>query len=150
MNFITHRDHKLMRRVNGWYPPRWVRLWALWATRAGDGWLWYVVAAVVLLFGGPQRFLAVGCAALAAGAGIVLFLNVKKPIGPPAAKLFPGALLGHAFAAGPVFISFGPHHHCVRGGRDLPSVLPRTDRSAAVLRGEHCGLADPAGHALSE
>ena len=78
MNFITHRDHKLMRRVNGWYPPRWVRLWALWATRAGDGWLWYAVAVVVLLLGGPERFLAVGCAALAAGVGVVLFLNIKR------------------------------------------------------------------------
>ena len=47
VNFITHRDHKLMRRVNGWYPPRWVRLWALWATRAGDGWLWYAVGLAI-------------------------------------------------------------------------------------------------------
>jgi len=37
---ITYRDHRIMRRVNQWRPPRWVRWWALWATRAGDGWLW--------------------------------------------------------------------------------------------------------------
>ena len=78
VNFITHRDHKLMRRVNGWYPPRWVRLWALWATRAGDGWLWYAVGLTILIFGGDQRFLAVGCAAAAAACGVVLFWNVKK------------------------------------------------------------------------
>jgi len=78
MNFITYRDHKLMRRVNQWRPPQWVRLWALWATRAGDGWLWYAVGVLVLLFGGPLRFLAIGSATLAAGCGVALFLNVKK------------------------------------------------------------------------
>jgi undecaprenyl-diphosphatase len=81
MNFITYRDHKLMRRVNQWRPPRWVRLWALWATRAGDGWLWYALGIVILLFGGPQRFLAVGTATLAAGLGVVLFLKLKKATG---------------------------------------------------------------------
>ncbi len=73
MNFITYRDHKLMRRVNQWRPPRWVRLWALWATRAGDGWLWYAVGVLILLFGGPQRFLAIGSATLAAGSGVAIF-----------------------------------------------------------------------------
>jgi len=81
VNFITHRDHKLMQRVNGWYPPRWVRLWALWATRAGDGWLWYALGLVLLLFGDDRRFFAVGAAALAAGCGILIFLNVKKATG---------------------------------------------------------------------
>ena len=81
MNFITLRDHKLMRRVNAWYPPRWVRLWALWATRAGDGWLWWAWAVAIVLFGGPRRFLAVGCAALAAGSGVLLFLMVKRATG---------------------------------------------------------------------
>ncbi len=78
VEFITHRDHSLMQRVNRWYPPRWVRWWALGATRAGDGWLWYLLAIVVLLFGGGPRFQAVGAAALAAAAGIVLFVNLKK------------------------------------------------------------------------
>ena len=81
VNFITHRDHKLMQRVNGWYPPRWVRLWALWATRAGDGWLWYALGAALLLFGDERRFAAVAAATLAAGCGIALFLQVKKATG---------------------------------------------------------------------
>ena len=34
MNFITHRDHRLMRRVNRWRPPRWVRIWMICATPA--------------------------------------------------------------------------------------------------------------------
>lgn len=94
MNFITHRDHKLMRRVNQWYPPRWVRLWALWATRAGDGWLWYGVGVLILLFGGPQRFLAIGAAALAAGCGVLLFLNIKKAAG----RRRPSCFQGHCWA----------------------------------------------------
>ena len=79
MNFITCRDHKVMLRVNQWRAPSWVRLWATWATRAGDGWLWYAVGVLVLLFGGRQRFLAVGSAALSAGCGVVIFWNVKGP-----------------------------------------------------------------------
>jgi len=29
-----------MRKLNAGPPPRWLRLWMIWATRAGDGWLW--------------------------------------------------------------------------------------------------------------
>jgi len=52
LTFIAHRDHKLMRRINRWYAPRWIRLWMICATRGGDGWLWYAMGAIVLLFGG--------------------------------------------------------------------------------------------------
>jgi undecaprenyl-diphosphatase len=77
-SYITVRDHWLMLRVNRWYAPRWVRVWMLCATRGGDGWLWYALGLVLLLFGGEQRFLAVGTAALAAGVGIGLFLTLKR------------------------------------------------------------------------
>ena len=78
LDYISCRDHKLMRRVNRWPAPRWIRLWALCATRGGDGWLWYGMGVVILLFGGPMRFQAVGAAAMAAALGIVIFLNLKK------------------------------------------------------------------------
>ena len=52
LDFISHRDHSLMRRVNRWRAPRWIRVWMLCATRGGDGWLWYGMALVILLFGG--------------------------------------------------------------------------------------------------
>ena len=81
LSFITHRDHKLMLRLNHWPAPRWVRIWALCATRGGDGWLWYAMGLVVLLFGGEERFLAVSCAAAAAGTGIAVFLNLKRVTG---------------------------------------------------------------------
>jgi undecaprenyl-diphosphatase len=128
MNFITYRDHKLMRRINQWHPPRWVRLWALWATRAGDGWLWYAVGVLILLFGGSQRFLATGSAGLAAGCGVVLFLKLKKATGrrrpqcfephcwatllPPDQFSFPS---GHTITAFAVAVSVG---------RFYPQTLP--------------------------
>ncbi|HXM43957.1 MAG TPA: phosphatase PAP2 family protein [Bryobacteraceae bacterium] len=48
------------------------------ATRGGDGWLWYAMGLVILLFGGPTRFAAVGTAAIAAALGIAVFLSLKK------------------------------------------------------------------------
>ena len=80
-HFIDHRDHRLMRRVNRWPAPRWIRIWMLCATRGGDGWLWYALGLTLLLFGGDERFMAVGAAALAAGLGVALFLRIKKATG---------------------------------------------------------------------
>ncbi len=81
LEFINTRDHRLMRRVHRWSPPRWVRFWMLCATRGGDGWLWYAIGATILLFGGPERFAATGAAALAGGIGTVMFLWLKKSTG---------------------------------------------------------------------
>ena len=78
LGFIERRDQRLMRRVNGWYAPRWVRLWMMAATRAGDGWLWYSIGVLILLFGGEHRWRAIASAVVAAGAGITLFLQIKK------------------------------------------------------------------------
>jgi undecaprenyl-diphosphatase len=75
---IESRDHRLMRRVHRWRAPKWIRVWMIVATRCGDGWLWYLLGAILLLFGGPQRFLAVGSAATAVGVGIVLFKLLKN------------------------------------------------------------------------
>ena len=51
--YISRRDHRLMRRVHRWRPPRWIRLWMVCATRGGDGWLWCLLGLVVLLYAGP-------------------------------------------------------------------------------------------------
>ncbi len=59
LQFISSRDHRLMRKVNQWRAPKWIRLWAIFATRAGDGWLWYLTGLLVMLFGGENRFTAV-------------------------------------------------------------------------------------------
>ena len=81
LNFIAVRDQRLMRQVNRWQPPRWIRLWMICATRGGDGWLWYAFGLVILLFGGPERFLALGTSGAAAGAGILVFLQLKRITG---------------------------------------------------------------------
>ncbi len=81
LNFIAVRDQRLMRRVNRWQPPRWIRLWMICATRGGDGWLWYAMGLIILLFGGSDRFLAAGCSGLASGAGIIVFLQLKRIAG---------------------------------------------------------------------
>ena len=123
--FIETRDYALMRRVNRWPAPRWVRLWMICATRGGDGWLWYAMGLVMLILGGPERFAAVGAAAMAAGTGIALFLTIKKATGrkrpcavephcwstllPPDQFSFPS---GHTITAFAVSISLGmfyPH-----------------------------------------
>jgi undecaprenyl-diphosphatase len=78
LTFIAHRDQRLMRRINQWYAPRWIRLWMIAATRGGDGALWYGIGLLVLLFGGEDRLFAIAAAALAAGTGITIFLRIKK------------------------------------------------------------------------
>jgi undecaprenyl-diphosphatase len=78
LTYIAHRDEKLMRRVNRWYAPRWIRIWMVYATRCGDGWLWYAVGLALLFFGGEHRYAAFTSAALAAAAGVTVFLRLKK------------------------------------------------------------------------
>jgi undecaprenyl-diphosphatase len=78
LQLIASGDHKLMRKVNKWPAPRWIRLLAIAATRAGDGWLWYVIGLLVLLFGGDGRLTAIASAGSAAIAGIGLFVAMKK------------------------------------------------------------------------
>jgi undecaprenyl-diphosphatase len=78
LNYITQRDHSVMQRLNSWRAPRWIRLWMICATRGGDGWLWYAMSAVILLFGGPERFSAACAGAVAAAIGVLLFMWLKK------------------------------------------------------------------------
>jgi len=78
LQFIATRDLKLMRKVNKWPAPRWIRLWAIAATRAGDGWLWYLTGLSVLLFGGDERLTATASAGSAALVGVGVFMSLKK------------------------------------------------------------------------
>jgi undecaprenyl-diphosphatase len=75
--FIENRDHRVMRRLNRWRAPRWIRYWMIAATRMGDGWLWYGLGGMLLLYGGAQRFEAVGAAGAAALAGVLVFKTIK-------------------------------------------------------------------------
>ncbi|HUS08778.1 MAG TPA: phosphatase PAP2 family protein [Bryobacteraceae bacterium] len=122
-NYIAVRDHRLMHRVNNWRPPKWIRLWMIYATRGGDGWLWYAMALAILFCGGPERFHALAAAGLASGAGTAIFLAVKRTTGrkrpcaiathcwatllPPDQFSFPS---GHSITAFAVAVSFAIYY----------------------------------------
>jgi undecaprenyl-diphosphatase len=93
LSWVETHDHQVMRRVNQWTPPRWMRLWMVAATRGGDGWLWYTAGALVLADGGPSRFRAVAAAVIAVSLGIALFVNLKRACG----RRRPCALQPHAW-----------------------------------------------------
>ena len=76
--YIQRRDHRLMQRMNRWRAPRWIRIWMIVATRLGDGWIWYGLGLILLAFGGPNRFSAVGAAGSAAILGILVFKVLKR------------------------------------------------------------------------
>ena len=67
-----------MRRVHRWPAPRWIRMWMLASTRAGDGWLWAVLGVALLLLGGEKGLPAVSAATSAGILSIVLFLLLKR------------------------------------------------------------------------
>jgi len=75
---LSGPDQHLMRRINRWNAPRWVRWWMLLATRAGDGWLWGLIGIAVLLSADPNRFRAIEAAGLAVACGILMFHRVKR------------------------------------------------------------------------
>ncbi|HTR47882.1 MAG TPA: phosphatase PAP2 family protein [Verrucomicrobiae bacterium] len=76
-NQIQSNDHRLMRRVHRWRAPRWFRILMIMATRGGDGWLWYGLGLILVLYGGEHRFAAIGAAGSSAVAGIFLFRVLK-------------------------------------------------------------------------
>jgi undecaprenyl-diphosphatase len=123
-NQIQSNDHRLMRRVHRWRAPRWFRILMVFATRSGDGWLWYALGIILLVYGGEHRFAAIGAGASAAVAGIFLFRALKRTsrrkrpcevephcwsaILPPDKYSFPS---GHSITAFAVAISVGLFYH---------------------------------------
>lgn len=75
--FLEHNDERLMKRVHHWRAPRWLRRWTVLVTRLGDGWLWYAMGVIILFFGGPERYAAVGAGLAASLAGILVFRQLK-------------------------------------------------------------------------
>src|SRR5260370_7583434 len=81
--YIQNRDYRVMRRVNRWKAPRWIRYWMIAATRIGDGWLWYRLAVILLIAGGPNRFAAVSVAPSSALPRVFAFTGLNKTRHPP-------------------------------------------------------------------
>ena len=78
---LSAPDLFLMRRLNRWRPPRWIRVWMLAASRAGDGWLWWCCGLAVLASNDATSHQALAAAGVAALAGIVSFKTLKRTVG---------------------------------------------------------------------
>ena len=147
LQFIATRDLKLMRKVNKWPAPRWVRHLAIAATRAGDGWLWYLVGLSILLWGGAERITAVASAGSAALVGVGVFKSLKKLSGrkrpceiephcwatllPPDQFSFPS---GHTITAFAVAIALSEFYPALLPGLLVCALLIATSR---ILLGMH-------------
>jgi undecaprenyl-diphosphatase len=147
LQFIATRDLKLMRKVNKWPAPRWVRRLAIAATRAGDGWLWYLTGLSILLLGGAERLTAVASAGSAALVGVGLFTSLKKLSGrkrpceiephcwatllPPDQFSFPS---GHTITAFAVAIALGEFYPALLPPLLVCALLIATSR---ILLGMH-------------
>ncbi|MBI2679462.1 MAG: phosphatase PAP2 family protein [Candidatus Solibacter usitatus] len=120
VSILSAPDYQLMRRVNRWRAPRWVRWWSIGATRAGDGWLWSLCGVALLASHDADRYAAIVAGLLAAAMGIVVFRVLKKAVGrkrpcvhephcwatllPPDQFSFPS---GHSISAFAVAVSLG-------------------------------------------
>lgn len=147
LQLIATGDHKLMRKVNKWPAPRWIRLASIAATRAGDGWLWYLLGLGVLLLGGDGRLTAIAAAGSAAVVGIGLFVSLKKVSGrkrpceiephvwahllPPDRFSFPS---GHTITAFAVAITIGTFYPVLFGLLLFCALVIATSR---ILLGMH-------------
>lgn len=78
---LTEADLVVMRRVNGWPAPSWVRWWMIASTRGGDGWFWAFCGIAVLASHDPDKLAAFLAAAIAAATGVLLFTVLKKAVG---------------------------------------------------------------------
>jgi len=75
--YVSESDLRLSGRLQGWRPPRALRLWLLWATHLGDGWLWFAAGLLLLLGGGPYRRV-LAAAAVAAGGANASIIYLKR------------------------------------------------------------------------
>lgn len=131
LDYIAARDHRVMRKVNHWRAPRLIRLWALYATRGGDGWLWYLLALFLFLFGGEDRVPALTSMGVSASVGIAFFLYVKRTF----RRRRPCAIEPHCWAhlLPPDQFSFPSGHTIVAFGCAVPVALFYPSHAIAVL-----------------
>jgi len=114
LNSIARRDYSLMRKVQKWPAPKWIRLWMICATRGGDGWLWYIMGAFLLIFGGTQGMLVAAESASPRHRNHP-FPGLETRHGPPSALRRGAVLLVQTIAARPVFFPLRPYYYGLRG-----------------------------------
>jgi undecaprenyl-diphosphatase len=78
LHWIVERDDRVMLRLDRWRSPRYLRLWMIYATRIGDGWLWYALAGFLSLYGGDRQWRALIACTMAIFTGVVLFSLLKR------------------------------------------------------------------------
>jgi undecaprenyl-diphosphatase len=164
LGYIEQRDLRLMRRMNRWQAPRWVRICMLVMTKLGDGLLWYALALIVLVFGGQRGIHAFIAGAFGAFSAIALFKQVKRisrrprpcqlephcwaMVAPPDQFSFPS---GHSMTSFAIAISLGHFYPeflqvlllaalCVAVSRIVMGMHFLTDVVVGVMLGIGLGL----------
>ena len=146
-NLIVRRDYSLMHMANNWDAPRWIQLYALGSTRGGDGWLWFAIGLAILLFGGPDRFAAVGGASMAAVLSVAAFIWLKRFTG----RKRPCYIEPHCWATllpGSILVPLRPHDDGICGVCFLVVVHSGACGWPLLLCLERGYLADSSWHAL--
>ena len=150
LEFISSRDHRVMRRLNSWRAPRWIRLWMICATRGGDGWLWYSIGLCVLFFGGKHAPRALPRGRIGDGCGSPAISRHKTNNGPAKTLRYSRALLGQPAAPRSVLISLWPFDHRVFLYRWTWALLSGSPAVAALLRLQRCHFPDRSGNAFPQ
>ena len=149
-NQIQSNDYRLMRRVHRWRAPRWFRILMILMTRMGDGWLWYSLGLILLVYGGEHRFLAIGAAASAASRRHPAFSRPEKNQQTPAPLRNRTPLLVPDPPTRQIFFPLGPHHHRLRHRPLARPVLSAIARRPAGRSPANRLLAHNPRHALSK
>src|SRR6267143_1823689 len=84
--YIDRRDHRVMQRMNRWRAPRWFRIWMIVATRMGDGWIWYGLGLMLLVWR-PSAFFGHRSCGVRRGSGNFCFQSAEET--EPAAAALP-------------------------------------------------------------
>jgi hypothetical protein len=79
LSYVTASDDRVTGRIVRCRPPRWVRLWMLWATRLGDGWLW-LAGGLLLAAGSARGWRVLMGGAVAAGLANILLVLTKSQV----------------------------------------------------------------------
>jgi undecaprenyl-diphosphatase len=74
---VSASDTRVSGRLLLAPPPRWLRTWMLWATRAGDGWLWLAVA-LALATRADHGLPVLAAGALAAALSSLVLVTLKR------------------------------------------------------------------------
>jgi undecaprenyl-diphosphatase len=82
LSYVAASDFRVADRLIDWAPPRWFRLWMLYATRLGDGWLWLLVG-LALASAGAEGHRVLAAAAVSAGLANIVLVIVKGRVRRP-------------------------------------------------------------------